>query len=66
MKRMRSLGFEDITKRGCMLYKIAKGLWIFIWESKKIFRAITLVLLILFYLGIIQIKKLLGKYNGSE
>lgn len=42
-----------------MLYNVANKLWKLVWWIK------TLTLIIL-YLFIIQIKKILGIYNGSE
>jgi len=42
-----------------MLYKILNDLWKVLWWT-------VLVLLIIYHLFIIQIKKLLGIYNGGK
>ena len=59
MKKMIYQDLEGIIAKDTMLYKLANKIWKIIWWVK------TLTLIIL-YLFIIQIKKILGIYDGGQ
>ena len=70
MRKTKLKCLEDIARNDYMLYNFALQVWqlitLTLLTSWKVIKITNLVLLVLVNLVIIQFKKILGLYNGSE